>query len=210
MVVVVWMLAARGNGGQTAAADVQIIPPDTAAAEHEAATDGSAASVAQPAPTETPVEIMVYLTGEVVHPDVYRIASDRRLIDVVILAGGPTENADLDRVNLASYVTDAGHYRIPTVGQTDDTLPDADSTHAGPEPTHAPAVPACVPPLDINTATADCLETLPGIGHVRAQSIVSHRDREGPFATADGITAVSGIGNGIYGRIAGMIIAGNR
>ena len=70
--------------------------------------------------------------------------------------------------------------------------------------------PACVVPVNINTATAECLETLPGIGSVRAQSIVTHREQSGPFVTTGGITAVSGIGDGIYGRVADMITVGGR
>ena len=57
---------------------------------------------------------------------------------------------------------------------------------------------------DINNTT-DCLETLPGIGSVRAESIVAHREQAGPFATAAGIVAVPGIGDGIYRRIANLI-----
>ena len=65
-------------------------------------------------------------------------------------------------------------------------------------------------PININAATAECLETLPGIGTVRAESIVAHREQMGPFVVAEDIKAVSGIGDGIYQRIADMIAVDDR
>ena len=68
----------------------------------------------------------------------------------------------------------------------------------------------CQAPVNINTASGQCLETLPGIGGVRADSIVTHRERVGPFASPEAITEVSGIGDGIYRRIADMITVAPR
>ena len=156
-----------------------------------------------------PTEIAVYITGAVVNPGVYSATSDQRLHDVLTLAGGPTDDADLDRINLASRLTDATHYKIPSV---DDAEPDGPAT--GEEQiTGSETLPMenpCMVPININAATAECLETLPGIGAVRAESIVAHREQMGPFIAAEDITAVSGIGDGIYQRIAEMISVGDR
>ena len=186
---------------------VHIIPPVAA----------SSAVVAEPTaadslPAAPPDEIAVYLTGEVVHPGVYVTTSDQRLDAVLQMAGGPTQHADLNRVNLAAYVTDAAHYRIPTAADPDANDADAVSV-ASPADDALPGEPAAAPcavPLDINTATAECLDTLPGIGSVRADAIVSHREQAGPFVTADSITAVSGIGSGTYNRIADLITVSAR
>ena len=64
---------------------------------------------------------------------------------------------------------------------------------------------SCPSPVNINTASVRCLETLPGIGGVRAESIVAHREQEGLFANPEAITDVSGIGDGIFRRIAELI-----
>ena len=194
-----WMLL--GNDGQPRPADdaVRIIPP------------AAASSVVEPADVaQAQAEIAVYLTGEVVNPGVYVTTPGQRLDAVLQLAGGPTQDADLNRVNLAAYVTDATHYRIPTIADPDAgtvavPLPAADAA-VGSQPLAVP----CAVPVDINTATAECLDTLPGIGSVRAVSIVRHREQAGPFASADSITAVSGIGSGTYDRIANLITVSSR
>ncbi len=251
LAIAAWMLLANQNGGLPPAdADVRIIPPG---AESPAPAAPSAVPVSPappspvrpspaldlggadpfPTPTDPAVvedasgapDIAVYITGAVANPGVYTVRPGQRLANVVALAGGATQDADLNQVNLAAYVSDAVHYRIPTVGETTANAEDsvvvvatavpmapAGSASADREverPTASPAS-VCAVPLNINTATAECLETLPGIGSVRAQSIVAHRDLMGPFATTDGITEVSGIGDGIYSRIANLIVVGNQ
>ena len=253
-----WMLL--GGSDQPTASAVQIIPPaaddgpkddraETAAGQSNAdtavasragaaarsATDApaAAASASSPASAAPPDEIAVYLTGAVVKPGVYAMRPGQRLADALELAGGPTGDAALHRINLAAYLADAAHYRIPAVGEAEAPAVASPPAAASP-PSGAVAVavavapvaggsPAAVPaaassspaascakPLDINTATADCLQTLPGIGRVRAESIVAHRQQAGPFAAIEGITEVSGIGSGIYGQIAKLITAGPR
>ena len=209
------MLSGAGAGS---ASGVQIIAPG-----ESTGAGANPDNVAEPtlAPVEAvpaTVEIAVYVTGEVQRPGVYRVPEGQRLTDVIDLAGGPTDSADLNRINLAAYVADAGHYRIPAVGESEQSAgiagSDAGATDVSqsdvPQSGAAPAAAACATPVDINTATADCLQTLPGIGAVRAQSIVAHREQAGPFAAAAGIMEVSGIGEGIYGRIADMITVGSR
>ena len=166
-----------------------------------------------------------------VKPGVYAMRPGQRLADALELAGGPTGDAALHRINLAAYLADAAHYRIPAVGEAEAPAvaspPAAASPPsgavavavavapvAGGSPAAAPAPSSsgggCGTPIDINAATADCLQTLPGIGRVRAESIVAHRQQAGPFAAIEGITEVSGIGSGIYGQIAKLITAGPR
>ncbi len=191
-----WTLS--GSGGGPTASAVQIIPPAGA----EPAPGAGIPPAAQPTPPAS-TRIAVYITGAVVNPGVYAATAGQRLDAVVALAGGAAPDADLNRVNLAAYVTDAAHYRIPARREPA-------SGAAPPASEAAASSPACAAPVDINSATAECLATLPGIGSVRADSIVAHREQAGPFATADGIVAVSGIGNGIYQRIAGLITVSPR
>ncbi len=208
--VAAWMLVGNNGDSPNGSADVKIIPPVDAAAA-DGSNSANAPVATDPVETPTPVNIAVYVTGEVVNPGVYTVAEGVRLTGVIDLAGGPTENADLNRINLAAYVSDAAHYRIPALGETGDGSVETGAVAAvgdGTGTASQESVPTCAVPVNINTATAECLETLPGIGAVRAESIVAHREQAGPFLTAEDITSVSGIGNGIYGRIADMITAG--
>ena len=214
--VAAWMLTGNSGDSRDTAADVQIIPPVDAA---NANVSGGADAPVMARHDETPVPVtiavyVVYVTGEVVNPGVYTVSAGVRLANVVELAGGATENADLDRINLAAYASDAAHYRIPAIGDTGDGAANTAGGDAavsdGTGTVNDGAATVCAVPVNINTATTECLETLPGIGSVRAQSIVAHREQAGPFVTTDGITAVSGIGDGIYGRVADMITVNSR
>ena len=184
---------------------VQIIAPAETSEPGAVGSPGAITPAPRPSPTALPEEITVYITGEVVNPGVYSVARGERLDAVLRLAGGATESADLGRVNLAAYATDASHYTIPAAGEPvrpseplrDGSAPNADEAAGESE--------SCPPPVNINTASAQCLETLPGIGGVRAESIVAHREQQGPFASAEAITDVSGIGDGIFRRIAELI-----
>lgn len=219
LVAAVWMM--NRSGGVPADA-VQIAPapePTASAAE----TTGLAGTADNPASTPVaPDTLAVYITGAVVQPGVYRVPDGQRLDDLLARAGGPSDNADLERINLAAYLSDAAHYRIPTVddavqyggamaparalpASNPDTAVVGDSTAA----VTAAASGSCAAPVDINTADAACLETLPNIGPSRAAAIVTHRQDAGPFAAAADITAVSGIGAGTYQRIADLITVGS-
>ena len=201
-----WMMLGRGDQGPGDAA-VQIIPPVNVPPEVETVPATDPEGGVLPASTPSHDKIAVYITGAVVNPGVYSVAPTQRLEHVLSLAGGPSEDADLDRVNLAAYVSDAAHYKVPSIKQPE--------TGAGQTPNDS-EVPTeedagrCTVPININAADTGCLQSLPGIGSVRAASIVAHRERVAHFATAQDITSVSGIGEGIYLRIEDMITVGPR
>lgn len=145
---------------------IQIVPPSTA-----------------PTPTALlSFELKVYLTGAVYRPGLYAVKEGDRLAEVIALAGGTTEDADLLAVNMAVRVKDQDHVHVPKVGEESPT-----ATVAGQSP-------ASNGNIDINTADAELLETLPGIGEVRAKAVVQYREQNGPFNRVDDIVAVSGIG----------------
>ncbi len=144
----------------------------------ETATPSSAAGVAPP--TEGP--IVVHVAGAVVSPGLVEVAPDARVAHAIAAAGGATSEADLDRINLAAPLADAARVYVPVVGEV---VPDAGGGVDPVEPTG---------PLDLNTATAEQLEELPGIGPATAAAIIAHRDQHGPFTSVSGLEAVSGIG----------------
>ena len=160
-----------------------------------------------PTETATPSAIAVYVSGAVGEPGVYELPSDARADDALAAAGGASPDADLERVNLAKRVSDGEHIRVPKRGAPAaiDAPPNQlPPTYAQPdgEPSPRPAG-----KIDVNSAEADSLETLPGIGPARARAIIEHRQANGPFADVDDLTEVRGIGDGILESIRDLIEA---
>ena len=161
-----------------------------------------------PTETATPSAIAVYVSGAVGEPGVYELPSDARADDALAAAGGASPDADLERVNLAKRVNDGEHIRVPKRGDPaaidapSSQLPPAYAQKTGGEPSPLPAG-----KIDVNSADADALETLPGIGPARARAIIEHRQANGPFADVDALTEVRGIGDGILDSIRELIEA---
>ena len=131
------------------------------------------------APTAT--TLLVHVTGAVRRPGVYRLASGARITDAIARAGGTTRRADRASVNLAAPVADGQQVVVPRLG-TPAAAPRG-AAHASPAAR-----------VDLNTATAEELDALPGVGPVTAEKIVEYRTAHGPFASADGLDAIPGIG----------------
>ncbi len=131
---------------------------------------------------------VVHVAGAVRKPGVYTLSADQRIVDAVRLAGGPTSRADTDAINLAAHITDGQQILIPRkdsragVGSTPRRRSGASSAH----------IPAG--PIALNTASAEELDALPGVGPSTAANIIEYRDLNGPFATPDDLLNVKGIG----------------
>jgi competence protein ComEA len=142
--------------------------------------------ILEPSPIPTPGQLGVYVTGAVLKPGVYFLPPGSRVRDALKAAGGPTEEADLVRVNLAKRVYDEEQIYVPSEGE-----------ESPPVASYAPGNPAGGK-INLNTASAQDLEALPGIGPVLAQRIVDYREANGPFATIEDIMKVHGIGPAIF------------
>ncbi|HSL74643.1 MAG TPA: ComEA family DNA-binding protein [Ilumatobacteraceae bacterium] len=130
-----------------------------------------------------PATVLVHVTGAVVAPGVYELPAGARVRDAIVVAGGATVAADDHALNLAAVVVDASRIHVPAVGEE---LPIPIDVAA------APVGPAA--PLDVNRATAEQLDELPGVGPATADAIVAERDRHGPFVDVDDLLRVPGIG----------------
>jgi competence protein ComEA len=129
---------------------------------------------------------VVHVAGEVRHPGVYRLGAGTRVEEAVRRAGGPTRHANLDAINLAAKVADGGQIIVPARGPA----PAAAGTDAATaDPTQSPAA-----PVNLNTATADELGTLDGVGPATAQKILAYRQEHGGFSSVDDLDQVPGIG----------------
>jgi competence protein ComEA len=144
-----------------------------------------------PSPTESPAELAVYVTGAVANPGVYYLPEESRAQDALEAAGGPAANADLDRVNLAQRLHDGDQIYFPEIGEENPPITGVSGSNDD--------------LININTASAAELETLPGIGPVLAGAIVDHREANGPFSTIEELTNVRGIGQAVFGQIEELV-----
>src|SRR5574341_689072 len=150
-----------------------------------------------PAPTATPGPVRVYISGAVVRADVYSLPPNAIVRDALDAAGGPALDADLDRVNLAAPLADGDHVYVPRVGETPSiAVPDSGGASASGGP------------VNINTATQEELEQLPGIGPSLAAAIIQYREEHGPFASIEDIQNVPGIGPTKFEAIKDLITVG--
>jgi competence protein ComEA len=133
--------------------------------------------------------VTVYVTGAVAQPQTtLALPSGSRVVDAIDAAGGPSANADLERINLAAVLRDGDQVHVPLLGETL-TLPTANAAGI----------------IGINTATAEELETLPGVGPTLAQRIIDFRQQTGPFTSMEDLDLVSGVGPTLLEELEGLI-----
>jgi competence protein ComEA len=149
---------------------------------------GSSAPAASAA--SQPGAVVVDVTGLVVTPGVYTLAAGSRVIDAVTMAGGAQPGADLTALNLARKLVDGEQIAVG--------VPGAPNQSAGTSPDTGTGAPGLV---NLNTATVDDLDGLPGIGPVLAQSILAYRTSNGRFDAVDQLREVSGIGESKYAQL---------
>ncbi|MBE1877740.1 ComEA family DNA-binding protein [Myceligenerans pegani] len=139
--------------------------------------------------------VVAHVVGAVREPGLVELPGGARIADAVAAAGGPTNDADLSGVNLARPVADGEQIHVPRPGEA----PVASPAAGGDAPAATDAGGGAT--VDLNTADAATLETLPGIGPALAQRIIDWRATHGPFATVDELDDVSGIGPAVLEQI---------
>jgi competence protein ComEA len=158
-----------------------------------------------PPPTTAP--LVVYVTGSVIHPGVYSLPRLSRVSNAIEAAGGLAADADQSAVNLAAKLLDGQKIVVPKIN-TPILGTNIDANITGTQkPASQPnvATPSTDNPLDLNTATQEQLDLLPGIGPTRAADIIAYRTQHGSFKTIDEIMNVSGIGQTTFDRIKALI-----
>lgn len=191
-------LGITGCGGTDAA--IVLIPPGEATSElasleaaeqaAESANSGVALSEAEDAEAESRM-VYVYVCGAVRDPGVVEVPEGSRAEEALRLAGGMTEDADPFYVNLAETVTDGQKLYFPTEEEAETLEAVAKAAEEG--------------LVNINTASAEELCTLPGIGASRAADIVRYREQNGAFQTREDIMKVSGIKQNAYDKLCDKI-----
>jgi competence protein ComEA len=156
-------------------------------------------------PAPTPEPLRVHVAGAVVRPGVYELDESSRVEDAVNAAGGFVIEADKNALNLAAHLEDGERLDIPFVAGF---IPEEGEgfvviTEGTPSPLAGEEL------VDINTASLDELDNLPGIGPTIAQRIIDYRTSNGPFATIDDIVNVPGIGSATFAEIQDLITVGD-
>jgi competence protein ComEA len=147
-----------------------------------AAAPGTAPGTIAAAPP--PARAVVYVTGAVRRPGVYRLPAGARVQEALRRAGGPTAGADASAVNLAAKVADGQQILVPERARAGVAgVPAAAGGAAGP-----------TAPVSLNAATADQLDQLDGVGPATAAKIIAWRTANGGFASVDDLAQVAGIG----------------
>lgn len=150
-------------------------------------------TVADAVPSTTSAEVVVHVAGAVVTAGVYRMPAGSRVVDAVQRAGGLAANAEADAINLAALLVDGQRVYVPRVGEP------VPATSGGGAPTTMPG------PIDLNRATADELDALPGVGPATAAAIVAYREQHGPFGRVDDLAQVRGIGPAKVEALRGLV-----
>ena len=155
---------------------------------------GSVVSVARPTPeasagTVSGAKIYVHILGAVARPGLYELRDGDRVVDAVAAAGGLAEGADQARVNLARFLTDGEQIAVPLVGETPAGVPAGTSNGK----------------VNINSADAAALETLPRVGPAMAARIIAWREANGGFTSVDDLRSVSGIGDRTFDALKDLV-----
>jgi competence protein ComEA len=166
-------------------------PPIVGSAEDPTGA-GSVSAGASQAPS---TRLVVYVVGAVRRPGLYRVPQGSRVADAVARAGGVTRKADPAALNLAAPVADGEQVLVPA------RLPRAVAAAQG-APT--PGVP--VGPIQLSSATAEQLDSLPGIGPATAQKILDYRAEHGAFRSVDELDEVPGIGPTRVEQLRGLVV----
>ena len=147
---------------------------------------------------EPDVTNLVDVKGAVENPGVYEVMLDERVIDVIEKAGGLKEGADETKINFAGRLTDEMVLYIPLIGEEGENMivsagSSSTSTSQGDDK------------ININKATSDELQNLPGIGPSKAEAIIAYREDSGLFQTIDDLKLVTGIGDKTFEKLQDLI-----
>ena len=155
--------------------------------------------------TQENQKIIIHISGQVKNEGVYELEQESRIIDAINKAGGLTETADTSQLNLAEkiedgvkiYVPEKGEESVETSNQEGEITKNTQNIVQNKETKSKK--------ININTATEEELDTLPGIGQATAQKIIEYRKENGKFSNIEDIKDVSGIGDSKFDKIKDLI-----
>ena len=168
-------------------------------------SQGVSTANASTAAASTTVVLIVHAAGAVVHPGVYELPAGARVDELIRSAGGVAAAADIDALNLAAPLTDGMRLYVPRRGQSVPSVVDGAIPSGPPANAVGPAAPASAAAagqvINLNTATAEQLDSLPGVGPATAEAILDYRTQHGRFRSVAELLEVRGIGEA---KLAGL------
>jgi len=156
----------------------------------------------------TTSRLKVHVVGAVTRPGLYEVDAGSRVADALEKAGGATPAADLNLINLAAKLADGQQLVVPEKGDTEGlgtgaTAASGAGSAGGSAGTGATGVKQ---PINLNTATAEQLDVLDGIGPKTAQKIIEYREAHGGFNSIEELMEVSGIGAAKFEQIKNQVV----
>ena len=153
-------------------------------------TDEAEDKSLSPETGEIEEKILVYVCGAVMEPGVVELERDARVVDAIALAGGFMEEADETYINLAGKLQDGEKIYVPTLVEVSQWNAEKNTEKL----------------IDINSADAEELCKLSGIGESKAKDIINYREKKGPFQKKEDLMKVPGIKENLYEKIADSIV----
>jgi competence protein ComEA len=194
VVILGWRVLRADGQARAGAAPAATAGTGTGAATTPAAAGdgGGADGVSVTAAPARDGSATIHVVGAVRRAGVYRLRLGRRVQDAIARAGGATAHADLQAINLAAKVADGQQVVVPRKG----TAPAGGDAAAVPGASPGAGAGAGAPaaPVNLNSATAEQLDTLDGVGPATAQKILEYRSQHGGFSAVDELGQISGIG----------------
>ena len=176
-----------------------LLPAGTARSEAHAVEISAAGGGGGAGADAEAARVLVHVVGAVRRPGLYRLKDGSRFADALRAAGGATDEAALEQVNLAAPVADGLQVVVPRVVPV--AVGDGAAGAAGSAGAGAPAG-----PLHLNLATLEQLDELPGVGPVTAQKILDYRSKHGAFTDVDQLDAIPGIGPARIAQLRELVV----
>ena len=149
---------------------------------------------------EEKTQIVVHITGQVINQGIVKLEEGARVIDAIEAAGGATKEANLSKINLAYLLEDGMKLYVPSVKdkEEEEQILSSITNTKGENTKQALKV-------NINTATSEELQKLPGIGEAMASRIITYRKEKGKFSKLEDLKSASGIGEAKFNNIKNYI-----
>ena len=189
-----------GEGKPVTAEDKTVAADGSDPSDESGRDEAPASGITSSDGTDTaPGEVYIYICGAVKKPGVYTFDHLPRLSEVVDDAGGFTKKADVTSVNLAMQLSDGAQIVVAAKGERTEAAGGTGQASQG--AAGNPGATSSADKININTAAADDLMRIPGIGEAKAALIISYRSEHGSFSKPEDLMQISGIKEGIFTRI---------
>ena len=194
-----WMTCGAGNSmeAETSYTDVTTLPISSSKQGSKSLTEVSSQSKTEESEKDKS-KVTVDVKGAVVKPGVYTLKAGTRVTDAIKAAGGMTEDADAKSVNLAASLSDEEVIYVATKDENLSVLGQSGTSQVSDKGGQTNAKDG---KINLNTATAEELQTISGIGTKRAEDIIAYRESHGGFQSVDDLKNVSGIGDKTLDKI---------